>query len=309
MALAVDLDRTLLAPGEELRPIALESLRFARELGLRVILASGRGYGRLMPWARALGHVDAVVAENGAVVESPMGGRRIVRGRRAAAGARRRLANHGSISVEAGEVVLSVRASDGPAVAGIVAGLPVRLVRNVDRFMILPRGVSKAGGIREALRGLGMGRGRYAAIGDAANDLEMLRGASLSGAVGNAEPSVGKLVDYRCTASFAEGVAEFVRGPLAGLLDRAPSDRGVPRPTPRRRSDGGLTSTPTGAARGRAPGGGVVVGGGGRRAPPDVRRPPVPGGGPPGLPSHGGPDGGSGSGKLGRTVSAPRQAI
>ncbi len=232
MALAVDLDRTLLAPGEELRPIALESLRFARELGLRVILASGRGYGRLMPWARALGHVDAVVAENGAVVESPMGGRRIVRGRRAAAGARRRLANHGSISVEAGEVVLSVRASDGPAVAGIVAGLPVRLVRNVDRFMILPRGVSKAGGIRQALRGLGMGRGRYAAIGDAANDLEMLRGASLSGAVGNAEPSVGKLVDYRCTASFAEGVAEFVRGPLAGLLDRAPSDRGVPRPTP-----------------------------------------------------------------------------
>ncbi len=261
----MDLDRTLLAPGEELRPIALESLRFARELGLRVILASGRGYGRLMPWARALVHVDAVVAENGAVVESPLGGRRIVHGRRAAAGARRRLADHASISVEAGEVVLSVRASDGPAVAGIVAGLPVRLVRNVDRFMILPRGVSKASGIRQALRGLGMGRGRYAAIGDAANDLEMLRGASLSGAVGNAEPSVGKLVDYRCTASFAEGVAEFVRGPLAGLLDRAPSDRGVPRPTPRRRSDGGLTSIPTGRrprTRARGASGSAEEGGG-----------------------------------------------
>ncbi|MHB8351575.1 MAG: HAD family hydrolase [Thermoplasmata archaeon] len=218
MALAVDLDRTLLPPSGKLPSSASSILQEARAMGLRVILASGREYDRLMPWAHALRHVDAVVAENGAVIESPIGAPRTILGRRASTMARRCLAAHPEIIAECGDVVISVQAADGPGLAPLLAGLPVHLVENVDRWMVLPLGLSKASGVRRALSALGEGRRSYAAIGDAKNDLEMLRGATLSGAVGNAEPEVAAIADYHCRGSCADGVAEFIRGPLAARI-------------------------------------------------------------------------------------------
>jgi hydroxymethylpyrimidine pyrophosphatase-like HAD family hydrolase len=96
-----------------------------------------------------------------------------------------------------------------------VVGFPVRVFANVDRVMVLPEGVTKRSGTRMALRHLGLANAGYAAIGDAENDLELLRGASLAGAVANAERSVRSSVDYICRGSFELGVLEFVRGPLS----------------------------------------------------------------------------------------------
>ncbi len=91
--------------------------------------------------------------------------------------------------------------------------------------MVLPRGVTKGAGVATALARLGVPAGEYAAIGDAENDLDLLRGAALAGAVGNAEPRVRAVADYVARGRYARGVLEFVRGPIARRV-AATAERG-----------------------------------------------------------------------------------
>lgn len=225
-ALIVDLDRTLAHPGRRLGATASASVQEAGALGLAVILVSGREQRVLRSFARLLPGLHALVAENGAVVESPLGRPPRLFGRAVAHRARRRLAEITDLEVASGEVIASVARRDVARVRAAVADLPVELVANVDRCMVVPRGIDKLSGTRAALRGLGLGRARFAAIGDGENDLPVLRAADLSGAVANAVPAVLRTVAYRCRAPRARGVLEFVRGPVA---DRAPRPRRSPR--------------------------------------------------------------------------------
>ena len=216
VALACDLDRTLVRPGREPSITARSALRAAHRLGLAVVLTSGREYADLRRFSAGLGCVDALVAEDGAVVEAPVGSEPW---RRGAGFARRVRARLGAVpGIAVGDVVVSVPLSERPTVLGPLRGLRVRLQPNVDRVMILPPDVTKSAGVRRALRGLGRGGGTYAAIGDAENDVELLRSATLSAAVANAIPAVRAVASYRCRRAYAAGVAEFVRGPLAERL-------------------------------------------------------------------------------------------
>jgi hydroxymethylpyrimidine pyrophosphatase-like HAD family hydrolase len=222
VALGVDLDRTILREGRRIAPAAHTALREAHRMGLRTILVSGRLRPRLVELARELEDFDALVAENGAVVQSPMGASARIFGRRTASNVLRRLEAVPGLEVERGEVIVSAGLPEGRTLRTAVAGLPVGLVRNVDRWMVLPDGVNKASGMEAALRGLGLAGRPFAAIGDAENDLDLLRAASLSGAVANAEPAVLASVDFVCKRSFAGGVLEFVRGPVADRFHPTP---------------------------------------------------------------------------------------
>jgi haloacid dehalogenase-like hydrolase len=213
-AVVTDLDRTILRPGGRPTPAGRTAVRKAHALGLRVLLVSGRPYSDLIRLARGFGEWDGLVAEDGAVVEAPRGVPLRVRGRAVASRVRARLRASPGLRPELGRVVASVPRTDGPALRRAMAGLPVQLVANIDRLMVVPAGVTKGSGVRTALRLLGMAGRAYAAIGDAENDLEVLRGAALSAAVANALPAVRASVDYVCRARFDRGVLEFVEGPL-----------------------------------------------------------------------------------------------
>lgn len=218
VALAVDLDRTLLGPGARAIEVATRVLREARRAGVKVVLVSGREHAVLSDFCGKLRYVDAMVAENGAVVESPMGGHVRVVGRTTAARVRRALSRAPWARARFGEVVVSAPREMGPRLAPLLVGIPVTFVPNVDRVMILPRGVTKATGVRRAVRALALDGAEFAAIGDGENDLPLLRSASLAAAVANAHPRVLASVDYVCRSSFSAGVAEFVRGPLTTAL-------------------------------------------------------------------------------------------
>jgi hydroxymethylpyrimidine pyrophosphatase-like HAD family hydrolase len=230
-ALAVDLDRTLVYPGHRPPQIAVRALGEARAMGLKVILVSGRPHVALEPFLAVLGTVDAVVAENGAVVEAPRGRRPSVVGVSVGTRVRLRLAREPQIPVEFGEIVASVRQEDLRRAARLLRGLPVTFVRNVDRVMVLPKGVTKSFGVRTALRQMRLPGLPFAAIGDGENDLPMLRDAALSAAVANGTPAARSAAGYLCRGSGARGVAEFVRGPLARWQSTVPA----PRPAPRAR--------------------------------------------------------------------------
>jgi haloacid dehalogenase-like hydrolase len=218
VALACDLDRTLLRPRGGPTAAGRTALREAREMGLLTLLVSGREYSELVSYARRFGALDALVAENGAVVEAPIGASPTIVGRSVAETIRRRLRAIPGLRPRFGEVVASVPIRERSRMAASLRGVPVRVIANVDRVMAVPVGVDKRRGTRIAMERLDLGRRAYAAIGDAENDLELLRSATLSGAVRNAEAIVRGSVDYVCRSPYAEGALEFVRGPLVARL-------------------------------------------------------------------------------------------
>jgi hydroxymethylpyrimidine pyrophosphatase-like HAD family hydrolase len=217
-AFAVDLDRTLIRPEAGDLRLAAQILRSVREMGLRVILVTGREYSALTRFSTRLRYVDALVAENGAVIEAPRGGRIRVVGRSTGVRVRQRLAQSHWTDFDHGLVVVSVAGAARRKIETILKGLEVAYVTNVDRVMILPKGVTKATGTRRALEALHLGSRPFAAVGDAENDLPLLRAAAVSGAVRNAQSRVRASVDHVSRESFTAGVAEFVRGPLARSL-------------------------------------------------------------------------------------------
>jgi hydroxymethylpyrimidine pyrophosphatase-like HAD family hydrolase len=220
-----DLDRTLLRSGGGPTASARAAVRGIHSLGLPALLVSGRTYSDLRRLAPGFGAWDGLVAEDGAVVEAPVGRPPAVSGRRVASAVRARLVANPRLHPELGEVVASVPLGERDELARTVAALPVELVHNIDRVMVSPRGITKSSGVRSALRRLGLPGSDYAAIGDAENDLEVLRGGVLSGAVANALPSIRSVVDYICRRPFDRGVLEFVNGPLR---ERVRADPPVP---------------------------------------------------------------------------------
>ncbi|MDT8446951.1 MAG: HAD family hydrolase [bacterium] len=73
-----DLDGTLLDSNFELTEETIGAVHGLRELGLRVSVATGRGYGSAEPFLERLGIIEPMVFSNGAVFDNPETGEREV---------------------------------------------------------------------------------------------------------------------------------------------------------------------------------------------------------------------------------------
>ena len=218
-AFVTDLDRTLTNTDGRPSALARDALAQARGAGLLVIVASGRTYDDLRRCLDGTEAVDALVAENGAVVEAPRGSTPEVEGRSIGSAVRARLPLGPPPGFELGEVVVSVPLHEVDELRTRLEGLPVDWIANVDRMMVLPRGCSKLTGVRTALQRLGRGDAPFAAIGDGENDAELLAAAVLSASVANATSAARAAARYHCQGAGDAGVAEFVRGPVSRAID------------------------------------------------------------------------------------------
>jgi hydroxymethylpyrimidine pyrophosphatase-like HAD family hydrolase len=210
---AVDYDGTLTLGGPIDRDTAGALVR-ARRAGIKLVLVTGRMLAELFVDDPEIGGlVDAIVAENGAVVH--LGGV----ARHLASPIDRclvdELAAH-DVHMRRGEVILAGSAQDRGAVDDLIAelGLDVQLVGNRSELMAVPAGVTKATGLRVALRTLGSSPHNTLAIGDAENDLAMLADCEVSVAVANAVDSVRAAADVTTTEPGGRGVAEILDGPI-----------------------------------------------------------------------------------------------
>ncbi len=79
----------------------------------------------------------------------------------------------------------------------------------------LPPGVDKGFGVRAVASALSLRRQEVAAVGDYLNDLEMVRWAGFSGAVGNAVEAIREQADLVVASNDEGGAAEFIRAALA----------------------------------------------------------------------------------------------
>lgn len=86
---------------------------------------------------------------------------------------------------------------------------------NPQYLEVVPEGISKQSGIRFLMDALGVDRADTIAVGDEANDIEMIKAAGIGVAVSNANPAAKEAADYVTTASnnedaIAEVIYQFV---------------------------------------------------------------------------------------------------
>ncbi len=80
---------------------------------------------------------------------------------------------------------------------------------------IAPKGVSKQWGGERLAEHLGIPPEQIAAVGDARNDIELLRWAGIGGAVGNADPLVKEVADLILPPNDQDGTADLFEAILA----------------------------------------------------------------------------------------------
>ncbi|OBH91535.1 hypothetical protein A5678_11035 [Mycobacterium sp. E2733] len=211
-AVAVDFDGTL-ADGA-VASETLAALTDARARGIRIILVTGRIVQELRTaFADVEDHVDALVAENGAVLVTSLGVRRLAAPVDRAVSWELAARN---VVHRRGQVLIACSAADEPVALEVVRGLghDCRLVRNRDQLMILPAGVTKGTGLLEALADLGLSQHNTLGIGDAENDHSLMEVCEVGVAVANAVEAIRAHADVTLDLPDGQGVVDLLRGPI-----------------------------------------------------------------------------------------------
>lgn len=213
-AVALDFDGTLTEHGQRPAPEVLAAMKRTRDAGYAVILVTGRIIDELRQvFVDFADHFDAVVAENGAVLQ--VGGMRWLLADPVSNELASALRDHGP-GIRCGDVLIACGAQVGPAAVEQIRrlGLDSQLVYNRSELMIMPAGVTKGTGLIEALNELGISLRNVIAVGDAENDLALLHEAELGVAVANSVESVRARADLVTDRPNGRGVRELLDGPV-----------------------------------------------------------------------------------------------
>jgi len=256
-AVAVDFDGTL-TPGGRPAPHVLAALAETRRRGTAVVLVTGRILTELAAvFPDVDDHVDLVCAEDGAVLHGPGWTRHLTDpvDPRLDAALRAR-----GVPFRRGEVILATTLPFAAAVEAAAAETGVRApcIRNRGELMIVPGGVDKGHGTRAALAVLGVSHHHAVAIGDAENDLPMLRAVEIGAAPANAVAATSRAADLALAGGAGDAVAELLTprtlSAAAGLrprrwdLEVGAGDDGVPVTVPGSRAVV-LVSGPSGSGK------------------------------------------------------------
>jgi hydroxymethylpyrimidine pyrophosphatase-like HAD family hydrolase len=208
---ALDYDNTIAFDGV-LHPGVRAAIGEVREMGLAVVLATGRQIADLTRCAGDLACFDAVVAENGAVLEFPASGRHVRLGRPPKPLFLEELGRRG-IPFTTGECVVEAEAAAAKEVIDAVRATeePLAVAFNRGRLMVLPQGTCKSAGLRQALYSLRLSLHNAAAIGDAENDSDLLESCELGVAVAWGSLALQASADHVIAGSGGERVADYMR--------------------------------------------------------------------------------------------------
>ena len=227
LVLAIDFDGTI-ATNDVLNPDVRLALAELRRRGIVVILVTGRILEDLRRICGDLYFLDAVVGENGAALEFPATGYSMTL---APPPSEALLAELRAAGIEhaAGHAIIEASAADGARILGILQRmeLPLTLMFNRGRVMVLPQAISKATGLQQALSILRLSAHNAIGIGDAENDHELLRVCEVGVAVNWGSEALKRAADHVLPGDGPVAVAKY----LADLVDHG----FLPIPTAARR--------------------------------------------------------------------------
>jgi len=210
-AFATDYDETLACEGR-VQGHTIDALIRARDSGRVLILVTGRELPNLRSVFAELGLFTLIVAENGTLLYSPATGEET-----ALCGAPpsffiQRLRNRGVQPLSVGRcVVATLRAYEATVLETIhELRLDLQVIFNREAVMVLPVGVDKGTGLEAALLRLSLKTENAVGIGDAENDLPLLRVCGFPVAVANAAPCLKQMACLVTAGSCGVGVAEAI---------------------------------------------------------------------------------------------------
>lgn len=208
--IAIDYDGTIAEDGV-LDPDVREAIVEARRTGLYVVIVTGRILRELRKVAGDLSFVDAVVAENGAVILLQNGHRRLL-GPPPFPTLLRELSERG-VEFVVGRCLVDMDAEHADTVLSIIREqkLPLTISFNRSRMMVLPQSICKSGGLREVLDVLGTSIHNAIGIGDAENDYQLLKGCEYGIAVEWAPDFLKNEADFVLPGKKISAVADYIR--------------------------------------------------------------------------------------------------
>ena len=208
--LATDYDGTLAHDGE-VDDSTLSALRRLRASGRKLVMVTGRHLPDLRKVFAHLDLFERVVVENGGVLYSPHSRQEKLLcdppNQKLLA-----LLRTNNVPFSAGRTVVATwRPHDAAVLAAIRdLGLDLQVIFNKESVMVLPSGVNKRTGLQAALDELGISAHNVAAVGDAENDVPMLRMSTCGAAVANALSSVKEEADIVLDQPRGAGVTELI---------------------------------------------------------------------------------------------------
>ena len=208
--LALDYDGTIARDGV-LEPEVKTAILEARARGIVVVLVTGRILSDLRQAAGDLAFVDAVVAENGAVVAFPNGPSRLI-GYPPPRAFLDELRRRG-IEFRTGQCIVEADAASASQILAVIREfeLPLVLLFNRSRLMVLPQTISKGTGLRAALNVLRLSVHNAIAVGDAENDHDLLAECEIAVAVGWGSAALQKEADEVLHGDGPRAVAAYIR--------------------------------------------------------------------------------------------------
>lgn len=210
-ALACDYDGTIAHHGR-VDAATVQSLSRLRASGRRLLLVTGRQLEDLRGAFEQIGLFDRLVLENGAVIVDPSRSTP-----RALAGPPPpylvdELERRGVRPISVGRVIVATWEPHHGTTLEVIRdlGLELQVVFNKGAVMVLPSGINKAVGLREALLEIGLSPHNVVGVGDAENDHAMFDLCELSVAVSNAVPRLKEHADFVTEADHGAGVQALV---------------------------------------------------------------------------------------------------
>ena len=221
VALSTDYDGTLAEEGR-VSPATVAALRRFKAQKGTLILATGRVLEELKALFPEIDLFDLVVAENGALLYWPGSGETRALSEPPPAEFVERLTQLGVGPISVGHCIVATWTPHEIAVIEVIRTMQLELsiTFNKGAVMILPNGVNKASGLEAALSALGVAPSETVAIGDAENDLAMLKLCGLGVAVANALESVKKEADWVTPAARGEGVSQMLESLMTADAQR-----------------------------------------------------------------------------------------
>lgn len=209
--LALDYDGTIAKDGV-LDPDVRAAIEEIRAHGIISVLVTGRILADLRSVMGDLRLFDCVVAENGAVVAFPNAGRSTAHGHSPNQAFLEQLTRRG-IGFARGECVVEADAQLACQMLSVIREmeLPLVVLFNRGRMMVLPQAISKATGLRHALRTLRLSEHNAIAIGDAENDHQLLEACEIGLAVGWGSEALKATADGVLQGQGPRAVADYIR--------------------------------------------------------------------------------------------------
>ncbi len=220
-AIIMDLDRTITdnPAKQEFDPADYDAelLNQLKEIGIDLILATGRNIYYVTKLCSTFNIWRCVVAENGAVIYIPPTKKTITINTDYMKKAKKIIKELKLPKAIEGKVIMSIRAEDEKQVREKLGGLvnKVSFYRNVNEVMVLPRDVDKGLGLRMAMQYLNIDINKTIVIGDGENDIGIFLNPGFKIAVSNAHPRLKKLANQVTEKPSTQGIREIIKKLLA----------------------------------------------------------------------------------------------